>query len=191
MSLVDSTLRNLRDLPLMVLVLARPEVHERFPGLWSEREVQLIRLGPLARKASERLVRDALGASVSDAVVTRVLDRADGNPFYLEELVRAVAAGREDALPDSVIGTVEARLDAEGADAKRVLRAASVFGNRFSTAGVSWLLGGDVHRRDVGAWLEMLANHELVTPAGATRGGDTDYVFRYTLVREAAPRTRC
>jgi tetratricopeptide (TPR) repeat protein len=184
--LVDSTLRNLRELPLMVLVLARPEVSTLFPGLWSEREVQTIKLGPLARKASEKLVRDALGAGVSDAVVARVLDRADGNPFYLEELVRAVAAGREDALPSSVLGTVEARLDAEGEDAKRVLRAASVFGDRFSTTGVAWLLGGEVHRRDVSTWLDALASHELVTPAGATTSGDTDYVFRHTLVREAA-----
>src|SRR6185437_16859097 len=37
--LVDSTLRNLRDLPLMVLALARPEVQARFPALWSERDV--------------------------------------------------------------------------------------------------------------------------------------------------------
>ena len=185
--LVDSTLRNLRDLPLMVLVLARPEVTAQFPGLWSERHVHSIQLGPLARKASEKLVREALHGGVSDAVVARVLDRADGNPFYLEELVRAVAAGREDALPDSVLGTVEARLDAEGSEAKRVLRAASVFGDRFSTTAVAWLLGGDVHRRDVSEWLASLAAHELVTRVGASAtSGDTDYVFRHTLVREAA-----
>jgi tetratricopeptide (TPR) repeat protein len=185
--LVDSTLRNLRDLPLMVLVLARPEVQTQFPGLWAERDVQTIKLGPLARKASEKLVREALGPTVSDGVMARVLDRADGNPFYLEELVRAVAAGREDALPDSVLGTVEARLDAEGSEAKRVLRAASVFGDRFSRASVAFLLGGEVQRNDVGAWLEALASHELVTPAGVPGArGDTGYVFRHTLVREAA-----
>ncbi len=171
----------------MVLVLARPEVNAQFPGLWAERDVQTIKLGSLARKASERLVRDALGPSVSSSVVERVLDRADGNPFYLEELIRAVAAGREDALPDSVLGTVEARLDSEGSEAKRVLRAASIFGERFSKSAVTWLLGGDAHRRDIGEWLEALASHELVTRAGfsATRG-DTDYAFRHTLVREAA-----
>jgi tetratricopeptide (TPR) repeat protein len=185
--LIDSTLRNLRDLPLMVLVLARPEVDKQFPGLWTERHVHTIKLGPLARKASEKLVREALRPDVSDAVVTRVLDRADGNPFYLEELVRAVAAGREDALPDSVLGTVEARLDAEGSEAKRVLRAASVFGDRFSMTAVAWLLGGDVHRRDVSERLEALADHELVTRAGTSATlGDTSYVFRHTLVREAA-----
>jgi len=185
--LIDSTLRNLRDLPLMVLVLARPGVNAQFPGLWAERDVQTIKLGSLARRSSEKLVRDALGPSVSAAVVERVLDRADGNPFYLEELVRAVAAGREETLPDSVLGTVEARLDAEGSEAKRVLRAASVFGERFSQSAVTWLLGGDAHRKDIGEWLEALASHELVTRAGFSAArSDTDYAFRHTLVREAA-----
>jgi tetratricopeptide (TPR) repeat protein len=185
--LIDATLRNLRDHPLMVLVLARPEVHTLFPGLWAEREVQTIKLTALARRAAEKLVREALGPSVSETVVLRILDRADGNPFYLEELVRAVAAGREDALPDSVLGTVEARLDGEGSEAKRVLRAAAVFGDRFSRAAVAFLLGGEVSRNDVGAWLESLAAHELVTPSGSPGAlGDTGYVFRHTLVREAA-----
>ena len=86
-----------------------------------------------------------------------------------------------------MLGTVEARLDAEGSDAKRVLRAASVFGDRFSAAAVASLLGGEVHRRDVAGWLDALAAHELVAPAGAARAsGDADYVFRHTLVREAA-----
>ena len=54
---VDAALRNLRDQPLFVLALARPEVHEHFPRLWAERDVSEIRLGELGRKAAERLVR--------------------------------------------------------------------------------------------------------------------------------------
>src|SRR6185312_12673701 len=38
--MIDATLRNLRDLPLLVLALARPEVHARFPALWAERSTQ-------------------------------------------------------------------------------------------------------------------------------------------------------
>src|SRR4029079_1526956 len=154
---IDATLRNLRELPLMVLVLARPEVHTRLPGLWAEREVQAIKLGPLSQKASEQLVRGALGSDADAGVVARIVERADGNPFYLEELIRAVAAGRGDAFPDSVLGTVEARLDAEGAAAKRILRAASVFGARFSKRGVAALLGGERHLEEASAWLEVLA----------------------------------
>ncbi len=99
--------------------------------------------------------------------------RADGNAFYLEELIRATAAGRADALPDSVLAMVQARLDAEGPDGKRVLRAAAVFGERFSRAGVAALLGRrGAGSSDVSDALERLAARELVArapTAGAAR----------------------
>jgi tetratricopeptide (TPR) repeat protein len=188
--LIDSTLRNLRDLPLMVLVLSRPEVVTQFPGLWAEREVQTIKLGPLSKRAAEQLVADALGHLARPAAVARIIERADGNPFYLEELIRAVAEGRDDVFPDSVLGTVEARLDAEGSEAKRVLRAASVFGDRFSKAGVAALLGGERHLSEAGEWLTTLAARELVGPASSTAGAtDPQFVFRHAIVREAAYAT--
>ncbi len=190
MRLIDSTLRNLRELPLMVFCLARPEVHERFPNLWAERDVQLIRLGPLSRRASEQIVRAALGPAAAADMVVRLVDRAEGNPFYLEELVRAVAAGRAEALPDSVLGTVEARLDAESGECKRVLRAASVFGPRFSRGGVQALLGEDHHADEVQARLDGLCGREIITPASApSPGTDAHYVFCHSLVREAAYAT--
>ncbi|WP_437785761.1 serine/threonine-protein kinase [Sorangium sp. So ce1097] len=186
--LLDATLRNLRELPLMLLALARPDVHRQFPSLWAEREVQTIKLGPLPRRASAELVRAALGAAVPEGVVTQLVERAGGNPFYLEELIRAVASGNGELLPDSVLGTVEARLDAEGNEGKRVLRAASIFGDRFSKRGVAALLGGEERLADVEAWLSALAERELVAPIGPPAGlGDgADHVFRHALVREAA-----
>ncbi|WP_438017101.1 protein kinase [Sorangium sp. So ce315] len=185
--LIDQTLRNLRDLPLMLLALARPEVGKQFPGLWADREVQTIKLGPLPAKASERLVRSALGEDTPAETVARVVDRADGNPFYLEELIRAVADGKGDVLPDSVLGTVEARLDAEGHEAKRVLRAASIFGDRFSKLAVAALLGGASRVKETETWLDALAARELIAPT-STPGWliPTDYVFRHAIVREAA-----
>ncbi len=195
-ALLDGALRNLRELPLMVLVTARPEVHAAFPSLWSERELQIIRIGPLSRKASEQLVRAALGEVADADLVTRLCDRGQGNPFYLEELVRATHAGRfpeSGALPDSVLGTVEARLDAEGAEAKRVLRAASIYGERFSRAGVLALLGGegaDHDGGDVAACLDTLVSREILAPASTPAPtGDPCYVFCHGLLREAAYAT--
>ena len=185
-SFIDSALRNLREQPFMVLALARPDVDARFPDLWKGRERQIIRLSPLSQRASEKLVREALGAEVSDALVATLVARADGNAFYLEELVRATAAGRHEALPDSVIGMVQARLDAEGGEA-RVLRAASVFGERFSQAGAAALLGGEGELGHVREWLELLSTRELVARAAtAERRGDVEYTFTHALVREAA-----
>ena len=60
---------------------------------------------------------------------------------------------------------VQARLDAEGSEAKRVLRAAAVFGERFSRAGVAALLGGEAELGDVSDAIERLAARELVARA--------------------------
>ncbi|MFO0590189.1 MAG: protein kinase [Polyangiaceae bacterium] len=183
--LVSSTLRNLRDAPFLVIGLARREVHDHFPNLWADRDVQVVSLGPLPAKASEQLVRGVLGDRVTSTVLSRIVERADGNPFYLEEIIRAVAAGKEDELPDSVLGTVEARLDAEGAEAKRVLRAASVFGERFSSLGVAALLGGDALQAEIDDTLSALTAHELVAPFNLSGGIAPEYMFRHAIVREA------
>ena len=83
-----------------------------------------------------------MGPEAQPATVAAIVARADGNPFYLEELVRAAREGRADGLPDSILGMVHARLDAEGDVAKQILRAASIFGERFSRRGLAALLGG-------------------------------------------------
>ncbi|MES1205029.1 MAG: protein kinase [Pseudomonadota bacterium] len=187
-TLIDAALRTLRERPLMVLALARPDVFTTFPGLWRERELQNIRLAPLSRKAAERLVREALGLQADTRTVDEIVARADGNPFFIEELIRAAVDGRGGgALPDSVLGTVQSRLDAEGADARRVLRAASVFGERFARAGVVALLGGEHETEKVSGWLEHLVTRELIVRvAQAERTGAVEFAFTHALVREAA-----
>ncbi|MBI2893225.1 MAG: protein kinase [Deltaproteobacteria bacterium] len=186
---VDFALRRLCDAPFMVLALGRPEVHDRFPGLWKERHPHQVALGPLTRRASQKLVREVLGPGVSDEDVAGVVERAEGNAFYLEELIRALADGPERRLPESLVGMVQARLDSLGSEARRVLRAASVFGERFWHGGVVALLGGLQTGVGAGAREELgrLEACELVTRrARAALPGETEYVFRHALVREAA-----
>jgi eukaryotic-like serine/threonine-protein kinase len=182
--LVDAALRTLRDRPLMVLALGRPDVDERFPALWAERDVQRVSLAPLTSKACQKLARHVLG-NVSAEKAAWIVERADGNPFFLEELLRAVASGadlKSGGLPDTVIGMVQARFDALGGEAKRVLRAASVFGQTFRAVGVKALLGGEDPSID--QWLDILAQREVVFPRQAA---DTrEFVFRHALLRDAA-----
>ena len=188
-SFVDSALRQVRNAPFMVLAGARPEVETVFPNLWSGREVQVLRLGPLSRKAAELLIRDALGSGPSAAVVADLITRADGNPFYLEELIRATHEGRHDRLPDSVLGMVQARLDTEPPAARRVLRAASVFGERFSENGVRALLGGVEPLEELTSWLRHLTDRELIgTSSNGQETGmvDPSFTFAHALIRESA-----
>ena len=180
---VDAALRTLADQPFMVLALARPEVHELFPRLWIGREMQEIKLGELPRRAGERLVREALGEALDEAATTALVQRSSGNAFYLEELIRATAAGRGELLPETVLAMAQARIEEQDADARRILRAASVFGQTFWRSGVAALLGG----ADPGAWLSALADLEVISgPREGRFPGEAEHSFQHALVREAA-----
>jgi tetratricopeptide (TPR) repeat protein len=183
----DALLQALRDRPLFVLGSGRPEVHAQLPGLWAGRDVEEMRLGALTRKAAEKLVRHALGPEVTSEAVELAVDRAGGNPFFLEELIRALAEGLTDALPETVLGMVQARLDALGAPAKRLLRAASVFGQTFWLGGVLALLGDAEATPGVAAMLDQLIEAEIVVQRRSpSLPGETEYAFVHALVREAA-----
>jgi tetratricopeptide (TPR) repeat protein len=183
---VDALLRNLRDVPLMILISARPEVHDLFPSAWNHRGMVELRLSELTPKASERLVREVLGEDAADDVVKHIVETAEGNPFCLEELIRAEAEGKRDATPGSVLAVVTARIERLDPAARRVLRAASVFGQQFWRGAVAALLG--VQRAaEVGKWLDYLAEREVITRRGRGKfPGEEEYAFRHGLVREAA-----
>jgi tetratricopeptide (TPR) repeat protein len=184
---IDAALRNLQDLPLLVVAVARPEVHEAFPGLWAERGVQEIRLAPLVRSASERLVREFIGAEATAEDVALVVERSAGNPFYLEELIRAVADGRGAQLPETVLAMVEARLERLDPDARRLLRAASIFGQVFWRGGIAALLGRSWRTSELDEWLQNLVSREILVVRRRSRfPTETEYAFRHALVREAA-----
>lgn len=189
--LLDTALRDLEDSALAVLALARPEVHERFPGLWGERHLQEIRLSALSRHAAARLVHNALGDALDVDQVAALVQRAGGNTFYLEELVRAAAAdlGHGAPLPETVLGVVAERLTSLEPEVRRLLRAGSVFGERFCTGGALALLGSVEETHEV--WLDVLADlveREILlrVPRAEQRfASEDEHAFRHALIREA------
>jgi eukaryotic-like serine/threonine-protein kinase len=184
---IDTALRERNKQPWMVLAFARPEVYEIFPRLWAERNVQELRLKELGRKAGERLVRQVLGDSIEPETIERLVKQADGNAFYLEELIRAVAEGKESALPETVLAMVETRLGRLPLEARRVLRAASIFGEVCWASGVTLLLGRAMSATAVGDWLGRLVEQELLAARPLSRyTGDHELAFRHALLREGA-----
>lgn len=187
---IDAALRELSELPWMVLALARPEVHDLFPRLWVERGIHEIRLKELSRKASERLVRQVLGPDVVPELCEQIIAQAAGHAFYLEELIRAVAQGKGGALPETVLAMVQSRLDGLPPAARRALRAASVFGEVSWRGGIEELLGdpsptGAGDRVD--DWLTTLVEREvLVERPGSRFPGERELSFRHALLREGA-----
>jgi tetratricopeptide (TPR) repeat protein len=188
---IGTALRELADRSWMVLALARPELYEVFPRLWAERQVQEVRLNGLGRRASERLVRQVLGAGVGPNTIESLTQQADGNALYLEELIRAVAEGKDkDApFPGTVLAMVETRLARLPRDARRVLRVASVFGEVCWEGGVVALLQGPIGAK-VGDLLATLAEQEVLVARRESRfPGEREFAFRHALLREGAYTT--
>jgi tetratricopeptide (TPR) repeat protein len=185
---VGELLRQLAEYPLLVLALARPEVKEQFPRFWAERPVQELWLAELSARASEQLVRAVLGDRATAEVVERIVRQAGGNALFLEELIRAVAAG-EDELPETVLAMLQARFLRLEAGARRLLLAASVFGETFWRGGVLALLGlqEGPGAKEVDRVLERLVAAEaIVRQRESVFVGETQYAFPHVLVREAA-----
>ncbi|HTM44007.1 MAG TPA: protein kinase [Polyangiaceae bacterium] len=185
--LIDASLAALSDCPLLVVATARPEVNSKCPDVFRRRAFQEVRLGALSNRAARSLARGLLSSRIPDQVVDQLVERAAGHPFYLEELVRAVESGqRPDALPDSVLGMVQARLDDLSPGARRMLRVASVYGERFWASGVEALAAIE-ERADLITHLRELAEHEFIVRSATSRvRGESEWVFRHALLHDAA-----
>lgn len=190
--LLDAALDELAERPLLVVGSARPEIASTMPELWKQRSLQVIHLGPLAARAARALVEGTLGAAAQPSIVEAIVERAAGHPFFLEELVRAVSLGRgADALPTSVLGLIESRFDELSVDARRVLRAASVFGATFTATDVLALLGSDATPALVASIVRDLQAREILQrrSSSASQSAEQEHAFRHALFREAAYAT--
>jgi len=184
---VELALRVHRELPLFVLIAARNGAEAQFASFWESAGVHELKLAKLSRAASKAMIKRVLGSVVPDGRLEAIAARADGNPFFLEELIRAVAETESETLPETLIAMVNERLDALDPVARRILRAASVFGETFWSAGLERLLGHSATGAAVGHWLEVLAREEIVVPQRRSRfQGQQEWAFRHALLREAA-----
>ncbi|WP_235879643.1 serine/threonine-protein kinase [Polyangium aurulentum] len=183
---IDAALRELADLPLLVLASARPEIDELFPRLWAERGRQDLHLGHLSPKASTRLAREALG-DADRTLIDRLVAQSEGHPFFLEELIRTVAVGREGTLPGTVVAMVQARLERLDPSTRRALRAASILGEVFWSGAVARLLGDDETGSSTRAAFAQLVAEEVCVQHRESRfPGEKELAFRHALLREGA-----
>jgi predicted ATPase len=123
---VDSALRRFSDHPLFVLALGRAEMHEAFPQLWAERGAIQLHLRKLTRRECEQLVQQSFPSHGDPPHLDRLIEHADGNPFYLEELIRSAAEGNRE-LPSSFLAMLQLRIAALPHEARPLLRAGSIF----------------------------------------------------------------
>ncbi|AKT37182.1 serine/threonine-protein kinase [Chondromyces crocatus] len=184
--LVETSLRDGGDLPLLVLALARPEVKTAFPDLLSKRALELT-LQPLSRRASEALIREVLGATVDASTIARLSDLAGGNALFLEELIRTEAEGKSGVVPETVLAMLQARIGRLCLTSRRLLRAASIFGEAFWAEPVQRVCEAWGAPEDVSPLLPQLVDAEFIQRRRKSRFPDElEYGFRHALVRDAA-----
>jgi class 3 adenylate cyclase/tetratricopeptide (TPR) repeat protein len=184
----------LTGVPILVVCLARPELHERRPD-WPV-EVVLEPLGEA--DANVLLVR--LGAP--EDVRSRLAKVAGGNPLFAEELVGMLideGVLRRDGDATSVVGELNrielptslnallgARLDRLDGETRRALERGAVEGELFHQAAIVELTD-EASRSSVPGELGELARKDLIRLAAATLlAGEIAYRFKHILVREAA-----
>jgi class 3 adenylate cyclase/tetratricopeptide (TPR) repeat protein len=187
-----------RDAPMLVLCLARPELAERWPA-WTTRSGALLHsLEPLPRDRAALLL-DSLckGGGLHPAIRESILERAGGNPFFIEELVRLMldegglpassdTADLADTVPGTVQALVSARLDTLPQETKRIAQTAAVIGDEFWDGALEGL-EPDLGEEAVEGALRGLIEREMIEPAErSSMPGERAYRFRQALVREVA-----
>jgi class 3 adenylate cyclase len=176
--------------PSLVLVTYRPEYRGALSRMAG---AQTIALAPLSDSETATLVSELLGSGPSvGEVATMIAEKAAGNPFFAEEIVRDLAErgvlrgnrsayeltadAAEVSVPATLQATIAARIDRLDPAAKRTLSAAAVIGSRFSL-GLLETLGID-------PVLQYLVSGEFIDQIRFTR--QPEYVFHHPLVRTVA-----
>ena len=168
---------------VLALMTARPE----FEMPWRDPvRVTVLPIDSLRRRQARELVEGSAGtASLSENAVERIVERADGVPFFLEELTQAaleaVAGGDALTIPATLKDSLTARLDRLGAE-KEIAQLASVIGREFPQRLLE--AAAEAPPGTVRGALDRLVSSELLLRH--ERLPDTSYLFRHALIQEAA-----
>jgi class 3 adenylate cyclase len=195
LDLLEYVLAGVRG-PLLVIATARPELFERRPGWGMRAAGELLELEPLSPQDSVRMLDELLAGGLPGELRELVVERAEGNPFFVEELLgvlidRDLLARRnggwalrelpsEFTVPDSVHAVLAARIDLLGAAEKSALQAAAVIGRVFWTGPVYELVEAEPD-------LHVLEERDFIRRrAGSSMAGEREYVIKHALTREVA-----
>jgi class 3 adenylate cyclase/predicted ATPase len=190
LDLVEHVVGSTRDIPLLVVCLARPELLDARPAWQSPSDnATMMRLQPLAESEAAALLERALRARVVDEQTgRRALEAAEGNPLFLEQLLAIQAEhGEQLDVPPTVQAVLAARIDRLPPAERTVAQRASVQGRAFSRRALAELVG-DRHLGTLAATLGALQRRELIERDPRPFGGDDGLRFAHGLIRDAAYR---
>jgi class 3 adenylate cyclase/tetratricopeptide (TPR) repeat protein len=191
LELIDHLAQWVRERSLLILCLARPELLDVRPG-WGGGRIRstAIELEPLAHDESEELAAALLAQhEISEHVTPRLLEKTEGNPLFVEEIVRMLVeegADGGDRIPDTLQALIGARIDRLPAGQKILLQRGSVMGRTFFAGAIDHL-SAEYDADELEDMLDDLLLRDLITrQERSTISGETAYRFKHVLIREVA-----
>ncbi len=197
LDLLEAGLRGAHG-PLLLLATARPELTQTRPGWVSEdRGAERVLLDALTPSDTARMVDELIPTSLPASVRDIVLARAEGNPFFVEELIRTLIdqgvlerrngdwtvrdLPNDFVVPDTVQAVLAARIDLLEPPEKAALQAAAVIGRTFWAGPVAELLEG------VEADLHVLEERDFIRPRPSSSiVGEPEFTIKHALTRDVA-----
>jgi len=178
-----SMVESLADAPILFLTTYRPGYHPP----WIEKSyASQIALRPLSAQDSLNVVQSVHPRTpLPEAVAQLILRKAEGNPFFLEELTQIVIErgdlGHDLAVPDTVQGVLMARIDRLPEETKHVLQTASILGREYSPRLLTAICG---ETENLEPHLRELKRLEFLYERSGR--GETVYVFKHALTHDVA-----
>jgi predicted ATPase len=186
-----------RGAPILLLCLARPELLELRPS-WASTET--VTVEPLGERETHELVFNLVGGGRLERLARAIWDAAEGNPLFVEEMLRmliddgvlvrrdggwALGELAPGAIPGTITALLAARLDRLESNERVVIQLASVLGRQFAWAGVTELAPEELKPR-VGSSLQALVRKKMILPDETTIFGEDAFRFAHILMRDAA-----
>ena len=206
LDLIEHLVEWARAVPVLLVVLARPELRESREALVSgRRAADVIELERLDPGESRMLVDELLGrAALPDGLAERLLEATEGNPLFVGETVRMLVDEgvlRRDGdtwvvgdqsvdveMPPTIQALIAARLERMGDDERAVVERAAVIGKQFYRGAVAELCPAAI-RDGIDGHLETLRRKELVELEGSYWIDEPVYRFHHVLIRDVAYRS--
>jgi len=207
LNLLNDTAGELPSVPMMMVCLARPALLERRPTWGSGQNFhRRIELSPLDKRDSRDLALEILKqvADVPKELRDLLVERAEGNPLYMEELVKMLIEDRvihkgESAwtvevsrlsglrVPPTLAGLLQARLDTLLYPERIALQRASVAGRVFYSGAIRALDGtDDVKLTDLDGILKRLTARGFIARRETSAfAGNAEYIFAQNMLRDA------
>jgi class 3 adenylate cyclase len=185
LELIEHLAGTIEGVPVLIVAAARTDLFDVRPDFGgSVAGATKLELHALSPAESGKLIEELVGDAGAD-LPERVFAAAEGNPLFVEELVRMLLEDRNVDVPPTIHALLAARLDRLDPAERAVVEAAAVVGRSFGSGAVLEL-GDKDDRAQLDEHLSALVRKQLIEPDGGRFAGDDTFSFNHILVRDVA-----